>query len=182
LPSFARNQNPPQLYPENAEIATLGTDWFILQTCSRWEKALAWDLRSKNIHYYLPMQWLQTESRGRRNVSLKPYFVGYVFAALQPGEFVDFRESDYVSNVIHVPSPEQMIPELEDLRCGLGDGTIKHPDEIEGGYCQVISGNLTGVYGLAMPTKERFRFKFIYSVLGQKASQIVESAQLRAVG
>jgi len=67
------------------------------------------------------------------------------------------------------------------LRDGIGEQRLLHPDDFRGGYCTAVCGNLAGISGIAEPTDERFKFKFIFELLGQHASQIVESAQLRAL-
>lgn len=183
MPSLNDSQNPPQIWPECSELINLGVDWFVVQTCSRWEKCAARELRSLGVGHYLPMQWAQTIApfSGRINKALKPFFTGYLFAAFRPGQFVDLRYSEYITKTIIVHEPEKLLPELERLRRAIADDVILHPDDFRGGECEVVSGNLAGVRGRAEPTKDRFTFTFIYSLLGQEARRSIEGVRLRAI-
>lgn len=53
--------------------------WWVARTKSRQEKALAWNLVSRNVEYFLPLVSRPQKSKGRMRSSIVPLFNGYLF-------------------------------------------------------------------------------------------------------
>ena len=79
MPTLALKDNPPVRYP-NLPISETGLNWYIAKVRSRQEKALAFDLLSMDIGYYLPMSTksIRRPDTGKKRTSILPLFPSYL--------------------------------------------------------------------------------------------------------
>ena len=66
------SENPPIIWPEDIPLDDFAGRWWVAHTKSRNEKALAHDLISREVCYFLPMSVKVRHSRGRKVKSLLP--------------------------------------------------------------------------------------------------------------
>ncbi len=68
------SENPPIVWPEDQTISGFKGQWWVAHTKSRNEKALANDLVTREVQYFLPMAWSITKRSRRTFKSLLPLF------------------------------------------------------------------------------------------------------------
>jgi transcription antitermination factor NusG len=166
------SENPPIIWPDVKSIREFTGLWWVAHTRSRNEKALAHDLISKNINYFLPMTW-KVRRRTRRTIrSLLPLFTGYLFFCGEENQRIDLLRTNRVANLIEVRSQEQLIDELVQIEQALRVGAPLTPYKYikAGQRCRVIAGPLMGLEGIVVKTKGSTRLVLQIDMLGQAAS------------
>lgn len=166
------SENPPTIWPQAESIRDFSGQWWVVHTRSRNEKALAHDLISKNISYFLPMSW-KVSRRSRRTVrSLLPLFSGYLFFCGQEDQRVELLQTNRVANLIEVNDQETLLNELAQLDQALRTGAPLTPYKYikAGQRCRVIAGPLIGMEGIVVRSKNDIRLVLQIDMLGQAAS------------
>jgi len=166
------SENPPVIWPQVESIREFAGQWWVVHTRSRNEKALAHDLMSKNISYFLPMSW-NVRRRSRRTIrSFLPLFSGYLFFCGQENQRVELLKTNRVANLIEVIDQETLLDELVQIAQALRSGTPLTPHKYlkAGQKCRVISGPLIGMEGIVVRTKNAIRLVLQIDMLGQAAS------------
>ena len=172
-----KSENPPISWPAEVPIKNFSDQWFVLHTKSRNEKALAWDLVSKEINYFLPMCWKTTHTKGRKFKSLMPLFTCYMFFNGNENQRIEVLRTNRVANIIEVRDQQQLIKELSEFEQALQAGADLKPDKYikAGQLCQVIAGPLRGLKGVAQNTTAGTRLMLNIDILGQAASVEIDS-------
>ena len=166
------SENPPIICPQVESIREFAGQWWVVHTRSRNEKALAHDLISKNISYFLPMSW-KVSRRSRRTVrSLLPLFSGYLFFCGQENQRVELLRTNRVANLIEVIDQQILLDELVQIDQALRAGAPLTPHKYikTGQRCRVIAGPLIGLEGIAVKTKNAIRLVLQIDILGQASS------------
>ena len=166
------SENPPIIWPQAESIRDFSGQWWVVHTRSRNEKALAHDLISKNISYFLPMSW-KVSRRSRRTVrSLLPLFGGYLFFCGQEEQRVELLRTNRVANLIEVIDQETLLDELVQVDQALRAGAPLTPYKYikKGQRCRVIAGPLIGMEGIVVRSKNAIRLVLQIDMLGQAAS------------
>lgn len=166
------SENPPTIWPEAESIRDFTGIWWVAHTKSRNEKALAHDLISKEISYFLPMSW-KVQRRSRRTIrSLLPLFGGYLFFCGQEDERVEIMRTNRVANLIPVENQEKLLDELVQIEQALRTGAPLTPYKYikAGQRCRVIAGPLIDLQGIAVRAKNSARLVLQVDMLGQAAS------------
>jgi transcription antitermination factor NusG len=166
------SENPPIVWPEEKSIREFTGQWWVAHTRSRNEKALAHDLMSKNISYFLPMSW-KIRRRSRRTIrSFLPLFSGYLFFCGQEDQRVELLKTNRVANLIEVIDQETLLDELIQIAQALRSGAPLTPHKYlrAGQKCRVISGPLMGLEGIVVRTRGATRLVLQVDMLGQAAS------------
>ncbi len=166
------SENPPIIWPQAESIRDFSGQWWVVHTRSRNEKALAHDLISKNISYFLPMRW-KVSRRSRRTVrSLLPLFSGYLFFCGQEDQRVELLRTNRVANLIEVIDQETLLNELVQIDQALRAGVPLTPHKYikTGQRCRVIAGPLIGMEGIVVRSKNAIRLVLQIDMLGQAAS------------
>lgn len=166
------SENPPTIWPEAESIRDFTGIWWVAHTKSRNEKALAHDLISKEISYFLPMSW-KVQRRSRRTIrSLLPLFGGYLFFCGQEDERVEIMRTNRVANLIPVEDQEKLLDELVQIEQALRTGAPLTPYKYikAGQRCRVIAGPLIDLQGIAVRAKNSARLVLQVDMLGQAAS------------
>jgi transcription antitermination factor NusG len=165
-------ENPPIIWPEAESIRDFTGRWWVAHTRSRNEKALAHDLISKKINYFLPMSW-KVRRRSHRTIrSLLPLFTGYLFFCGEENERIETLRTNRVANLIEVKNQEKLLNELVQIEQALRAGAPLMPYRYvkAGQRCQVIAGPLLGLEGIVITTKSATRLVLQIDMLGQAAS------------
>ena len=166
------SENPPIIWPEVESIRDFEGQWWVAHTRSRNEKALAHDLISKNISYFLPMSW-KVRRKSRRTIrSLLPLFNGYLFFCGQENDRVELLKTNRVAHLIEVDDQQKLIGELVQINQALQSGAPLTPHKYikAGQRCRVIAGPLIGLEGIVVRTKNATRLVLQIDMLGQAAS------------
>jgi transcription antitermination factor NusG len=166
------SENPPIIWPQVESIRDFEGQWWVVHTRSRNEKALAHDLISKEISYFLPMSW-KVRRKSRRTIrSLLPLFNGYLFFCGQENDRVELLKTNRVANLIEVNDQQKLLNELIQIDQALRTGAPLTPHKYikTGQRCRVIAGPLIGLEGIVVRTKNATRLVLQIDMLGQAAS------------
>lgn len=104
-------------------ISFQGVAWFVLYVAPQQEKRVASDLSGRGFQSFLPMISTQKVRRGRKVKIKRPVFPGYVFAAFDLDEPIQWRAIkstvgvEYIleNNDVPVSIPSKIIEELRRL-------------------------------------------------------------------
>ena len=166
------SENPPVIWPQVESICDFTGQWWVAHTRSRNEKALAHDLISKNISYFLPMSW-KVRRRSRRTIrSFLPLFSGYLFFCGQEEQRIELLRTNRVANLIEVNDQQKFLDELVQIDQALRAGAplVPHKYIKVGQQCRVITGPLIGLEGVVVKTRGAIRLVLQIDILGQAAS------------
>ena len=177
------SDNPPVAWPEIGSIDDFEGRWWVLHTKSRNEKALAHDLVTKNIKYFLPMSWKVKKTSGRKIKSLLPLFTGYMFFCGDENERTEILRTNHVANILDVPNQRKLVSELLQIEHAIKAGAPLEPHSFvkEGALCRVIAGALAGLEGVVIRCDNKSRLILQIDILGQGASIEIDSDMIEAV-
>ncbi|MBW7991605.1 MAG: hypothetical protein FVQ84_16550 [Planctomycetes bacterium] len=166
------SENPPILWPQEESIRDFEGQWWVVHTRSRNEKALAQDLRSKDISYFLPMNWKVSRKSRRTTRSLLPLFNGYLFFCGKENDRVELLKTNRVAHLIEVDNQQKLLDELVQVNQALQSGAPLTPHNYikAGQRCRVIAGPLMGLEGIVVRSNNALRLVLQIDILGQAAS------------
>ncbi len=160
------------MWPDVESLRDFTGEWWVVHTKSRNEKALAHDLRQRQISYFLPMTW-KVRRKSRRTIrSLLPLFSGYLFFCGGENDRTEVLRTDRVANLIKVNDQDKLLNELLQIQQAIGAGAPLIPDKYvqAGQKCKVIAGPLLGLEGVVATTRGVTRLVLQVDMLGQAAS------------
>jgi len=165
-------ENPPIIWPQTESMRDFEGQWWVVHTRSRNEKALAQDLISKDISYFLPMSWKVSRKSRRTTRSLLPLFNGYLFFCGKENERVELLKTNRVANLIEVDNQQKLLDELVQVNQALQSGAPLTPHNYikKGQRCRVIAGPLMGMEGIVVRSNNAVRLVLQIDMLGQAAS------------
>jgi len=177
------SENPPIIWPEVESIRDFTGKWWVAHTKSRNEKALAHDLISKNISYFLPMTWKVRRKSHRTIKSLLPLFSGYLFFCGDDNQRTELLKTDRVANLLEVKNQERLLDELVQIERVLQTGVplVPHKYVKVGQKCRVLAGPLMGLQGIVVTTKSQTRLILQVDMLGQAASVEIDIDMIESV-
>jgi hypothetical protein len=177
------SDNPPCLSDGLQTIHQFEGPCWVAHTKARAEKALARDMLSLGINYFLPMAEKSAVWGGRKRKILTPVFPSYVFFSGDPQQRHRVLATNRVCQVIAVHDRRQLIEELEAIRLALNSGLKMdlYPFVAVGQRCRVARGSMRGVEGLVIAKDDVTRIVLQISMLGQGVSleisaDVLESA------
>ncbi len=146
--------------------------WWVAHTKSRNEKALANDLVTREVQYFLPMTWSITKRSRRTFKSLLPLFAGYVFFCGEEECRLEVLKTNRVAGIIDVTDQEALVSELAQIDQALRTGVPLTPQNFikKGQWCRVTAGPLLGLEGVVQDVKNVTRLILQIDILGQAAS------------
>ncbi len=177
------NENPPIAWPEAESIHDFTGPWWVAHTKSRNEKALAKDLISKNISYFLPMSWKVRRQRGRTMRSLLPLFSGYLFFCGEEQQRLEVLRTNRVANLLAVKNQQKLLDELAQIEQALRKGAALTPHKYlkAGQLCRVIGGPLADLQGIVVKTRGAARLLLQIDMLGQATSVEIDTDMIEVV-
>jgi transcription antitermination factor NusG len=177
------SENPPIVWPEDLTVPGHEGTWWVAHTKSRNEKALAQDLISQGIGYFLPMSWKVTQNKQRRIRTLVPLFGGYLFFCGQDDDRLGALRTNRIANVIDVYDQQQLVTELGQIEYALKAGvTLTTHDYIKvGKKCKVTAGALMGLVGVVVRNISGVRLVLQVDMLGQAASVEIDNEVLEVI-
>jgi transcription antitermination factor NusG len=170
-------ENPPIAWPEDKSISDFTGVWWVVHTKSRNEKALAQDLISSDINYFLPMSWRVRHQRGRKIRSLLPLFSGYLFFCGEENQRISLLKTNRVANLIEVKDQGKLVDELLQIAQALAAGADLRPHQYisAGKRCRVTAGPLLGLEGIVIRSKSGAHLVLQVDILGQATSVEIET-------
>ncbi len=183
MPVLKVHENPPLIWPQADSIRLFTGQWWVAHTRSRNEKALAHDLKAKNISYFLPMTWKVRRQSHRTIKSLLPLFTGYLFFCGNELERVELLKTNRVANLLEVKDQNSLVKELVRFEQALRAGAplIPHKYIRMGQWCRVIAGPLLGLEGIVVQTKGDTRLVLQINMLGQAASVEIDMDMIEPI-
>jgi len=134
------------------DVASVGRQWWVLQTKSRQEKALARDLSSAEVPYYLPLTSQEHLIRGRVKFSYVPVLAGYLFLFGDNEERLRALRTNRVARVLPVLEQERLDSELANLASLIAaEVPLTIEKRLEAGQrVRVKRGSLEGLEGIIL--------------------------------
>ncbi|MGW8256793.1 MAG: transcription termination/antitermination NusG family protein [Thermoguttaceae bacterium] len=170
----------PSLFPDTLWEDCLSTisesQWWVIYTKARQEKALSRELLSWKVPFYLPLIKHITMSRGRRRTSFVPLFSGYIFLFASELQRVQSLRSNRVSRILTVNDPQQLVFDLSQLRRLIEiDAPLSVERRLEpGNRVRVKQGSLMGLEGTVLMRRGITRLLVRINFLQQGASVEIE--------
>lgn len=162
-----------------------GASWWVAHTKPRQEKALAGDLQTLDLPFYLPLYERVTRSRQskRTSRSLVPVFSSYVFLAATPEDRQRVLRTQRVAQLLVVSDQARLVSELMQIQ-----RVLSNPVEFRihrglkaGTWARVMRGPLLGTEGVVQKRLSRVRLVLNVEMLGQCISVEVLEDMLEAV-
>ena len=177
---IALHKNPPVVYPPNRTVRDLTGQWWVAHTRSRHEKALAVDLQSMGVQYFLPMVQRTQIISGRRFRCLHPLFPGYVFFVGDSEDRYRALTTSHIANVINVVDQAQLVHELSQIELALTNpaGLDPFPFLQEGKRCRIARGALAGIQGVVVHRSGTTRLVLQIEMLGQAVATEIDPSLL----
>lgn len=179
-------QDPPAITPGFDSINNIVGRWYVVHTRSRFEKALAKDLISLNISYYLPMKLKTYVSSGKKRRFMLPVFTSYIFVCLQNPD--TDKEKIYRTNrataVMNVADQERFIAELNAIETALDHNIcLDLLDSLpKGSKCRVITGALLGIEGVVIESiAGKSKIALEVYVLGKSVVMEIDSSMVELI-
>src|SRR6266478_7859254 len=159
--------------------------WYAAYTCANHEKRVAAELGARAVEHFLPLYSSVRRWKDRRVHLDLPLFPGYVFLRLALRDRL---------RVLQIPSIVRLVgfngqpaaladDEMEVLRRGLTDqlNAQPHPYLAVGRRVRVVSGPLTGLEGIIVRKKNRFRFVISLNLIMRSVSVEMDDADIMPV-
>lgn len=159
--------------------------WWVAHTRPRNEKALALDLRARDIFHYLPLCLRATRGKtsGRLSRSIVPIFPGYVFLNGTDAQRQLALTTNRIAKTLAVANQPQLVGELRQIQrviCTQTDFDWEPAIEV-GQWARVIAGPLQGIEGIVCQRMSRMRLALNVRMLSQSVIVEVTRAMLEKI-
>ena len=146
--------------------------WWVIYTRSRQEKALARDLFTSQIPFYLPQVATDHLIRRRRVRTFAPVFPGYVFLFGTPEERVDSLKTNRISRILPVDAQDELHRDLQQLAelIAIGAPLTVEQRLCAGRQARIRSGPLAGFEGTIVQRRGTDRLLIAVNFLHQGVS------------
>ncbi|MDR0310645.1 MAG: UpxY family transcription antiterminator [Acidobacteriota bacterium] len=175
-------------FPDPArETVPLRAEWYALYTRSRFEKKLLYELTMRQVEVFLPMREIVSRWKDRRKKIWVPLFPGYVFV-----NHIDTPENRYrvlnIQGAVRfvdvcdrpIPVPEEQINAIRRfLETSLS--ADPYPYIQVGAQVEVISGPLSGIRGMLVEKRGKYRFVLQIDLIRQAISVEVDASDIQAI-
>ena len=161
-------------------LSNVMTQWYVMHTKSRQEKALAQSMGAMGITYFLPLISQLRSHAGRRVRVEMPLFSGYIFIHGSREDAYACDRTRRVAQIIDIPDQQQFENEINNIRIALATAIPIDPFPLlhEGVKVTVRSGPLQGMIGMVESRTKLDRLILKIDVLGQACSLEIDSAIL----
>jgi transcription termination/antitermination protein NusG len=180
---IALDKNPPVISPPGIRVEIIAGPWWVAHTRSRHEKALAFDLLTTEVSYFLPMVERTLIIRNRRFRGKLPVFPGYVFVAGDDEVRYRALSTSHVASIIPVVDQGRLVYELRQIQRALETpaGLDPFPYLHKGVRCRITGGPLRGTQGIVVERGGITRLVLQIEILGQAVATEVDSSFLEVV-
>lgn len=164
-------------------MADLEGRWWVAHTKARFEKAVARDLASHDVGYFLPLVERVRISGGRKRRVRLPLFPSYVFICGDDEARAVAMRTNRLCQTIEVTDQDQLIAECSAIERALAGGAELDLCQglAAGKRCQVTSGAFEGTEGVVVSRHGRTRIMLEVSTLGLGASLEVDADMLEPI-
>jgi len=165
------------------DVSDKDTRWYVLQTRSRQEKALARALTASGIAHYLPLTKRPRYRRGRKLFVEEPLLPSYLFLHGSLEATYVATATKRVANVISVPDQQHFAVELRQIRLALENGADLSPYRYltVGRRVRVSAGPFRGIEGLIEVSAKADRLVLQIDALGRATSLEIDAGLLEPV-
>jgi transcriptional antiterminator RfaH len=183
LQSEARVFPDDLLLPHDDFSFVSGHEWRVLHTKPRQEKALARELLTREIPFYLPTLRRTRPYGGRLRTSDLPLFDGYVFLFGNYDQYHSALTTQRIVRSLRVPDQKQFRSELRQLNSLLESGMTVRAESmlVPGQLVEVTVGPLAGLRGTVIRAAASRRFVIAVDFIGKGASVTCDELVLRPV-
>jgi transcription antitermination factor NusG len=159
------------------------SQWWVVHTRPRAEKALARQLLARNLSYYLPFHQRQWRSGGRWLCSHLPLFPGYLFLHGDHQTRLNALETNLVALVLPVADQVKLHDDLRRVERMIAAGVPMTPEERlgPGTRVEITAGPLAGMTGTVLRRGKQLKFLIEVQFLRRGVSVEIESWMLEAV-
>ena len=174
----------PSLYPEtlleSPDFPQPDGHWMVLYTKPRQEKALARDLLSRTIPFYLPLVKKNLQYGRRRVESFMPLFGGYVFLHGTERERVASLTTNRILRILPVADEERFLNDLRQTqRLIAANVPLTVESRLHAGMrVRVKSGPFAGIEGTVLRRRGEIRLLVSVNFLQQGASVEIEDFRM----
>jgi transcriptional antiterminator RfaH len=157
--------------------------WWAVYTKSRQEKALARQLESLEVPFYLPQVPHESLIRGRRHTSLLPLFSGYLFLFGDDNERIKALGTKRVSHMLCAVDAQAMTRDLINIRTLIESGApLTVESRLEPGRpVRVKSGALMGMEGRIVARRAGHALLVVVRFLQQGVSVQIDDFQVEPI-
>ena len=156
--------------------------WYAIYTSSRHEKRVADLLTNREINCYLPLYRSVRRWQDRRKEVDLPLFPGYLFVQIPLTSRLQVVTVPGVVQIVSFDGKPAPVAEseIESLRLGLSkaNGIEPHPYLKVGRRVRVRCGPLTGMQGILIRRKERFRLVLSIDLIMRSVSVELDEADV----
>ena len=174
---------PPDLWQDPDRLDRDGRTrvWWCLHTKPRQEKAVARELRTWKVPYYLPQVVHENRTpQGRKIRSVMPLFPSYLFLLGDDEERVQALKGNRLVRVIDVQDQGLLRHDLGQIHRMLSSGlaVVAEPAAPVGARVRITSGPLTGLEGRVVRRGQRDEFVALVHFLGSGATVELQDWQV----
>ena len=177
------------LYPENLlddEFNQIDAfeqpdiQWWAIYTKARQEKALARDLLTRGVPFYLPLVAKDYLIRGRKARSYLPLFTGYLFVYGADEQRIQCLKTNRISQIISVVDQSRLKHDLRNVnRLIASDAPLTIERRLSrGARVRIKSGPMLGLEGMVLSRRGQRRLLVSVDFLQQGASIEIEDFQV----
>ena len=165
------------------DVSDNDTRWYVVQTRSRQEKALARTLEASGIAHYLPLTKRPRYRRGRKQFVEEPLLSSYLFLHGPIEATYVAVATKRVANVVNVADQDRFIGELRQIRLALQSGADLSPYRYltVGRRVRVSAGPFRGIEGLIEDWAKADRLVLQIDALGRATSLEIDAGLLDPV-
>lgn len=171
-----------ELYPEGLLDHPPASErpWRVAHTRPRQEKALARELHSARMPFYLPCDRRRTRARGRVVTSKVPLFSGYLFVQANDEERWRIASTNRVACFLEVRDPAQFVDDLRSVWrvLDLGEPVTAADGLVRGSSVTVRTGPLAGMTGTVEQVVGGFKFVVMVDFIRRGVSVTLDGDML----
>jgi len=160
--------------------------WYAAYTSPRHEKKVAQQMDGSSIQCFLPLYRSVRRWKDRRKELDLPLFPGYIFVRIALKDRLQVLQVPGVVQLVSFSGKPAAVPdrEISALSKGLAGGLLAqpHPYLKIGKRVRVHSGPLSGVEGILIRRKEKFRIVLSIHLIQRSVAVEVDESEVEPVG
>lgn len=167
------------------ELLRGGQPWIAIRVRSNQEYSVAQQLRGRGVEEFAPSYPVESQWSDRVKVIHKPLFPGYVFCRFRPDLKLPILPAPGVVGFVGIGKAPVAIPDDEMARVQAmvqsGLPVVPWPHLKEGDAVLIEQGPLTGIEGILVRAKGKFRIVVSLSLVQRAVSAEIDRRWVRPV-
>jgi len=159
--------------------------WYAAHTSPRHEKRVAQRLEGNRVQYFLPLYQSVRRWKDRRKEIELPLFPGYIFVHVALRDRLQVLRLPGVVQFVSFGGKPAVLPsaEIESLRDGLIRGlrAEPHPYLKVGRRVRVHSGPMSGMEGILVRRREKFRVVLSIDLIQRSVAVEVDESEIEPI-